>query len=125
MIQKFLRFLMYLLLFSLVLLAIWEFGKTYIPQTYQYKNVKFILLFYTIFMALFHFGALQSNEKSGTKFMHFYMFATIFKLLILIGVIVLFALANPEQAIVFVIYFFSAYLLYTAFETTVIFKFLK
>ncbi|MBT8195596.1 MAG: hypothetical protein HKO56_07680 [Bacteroidia bacterium] len=125
MFQKFLRFLIFLALFSLILFVAWEFLHHYIPVSFQYENVPYIILFYTILTAIFHFGAVSSNEKSGTGFMRFYVAATTFKLLILMGIMVVFALMNPEAAVPFIIYFFSAYLLYTAFETTIIFKFLK
>lgn len=125
MLKKYSQFLIYLILFSLILGLAWELLHPYIPEEFQYANVKYIIAFYTALIALFHYGAVSSNEKSGAGFMRFYVAGTTFKLLILMGIMIIYAIMNPEVAIPFVVYFFAAYLLYTAFETIVIFKFLK
>ena len=125
MLKKFFQFLIYLLLFSLILFVAWELLHVYLPENLQYSGIKNILLFYTFLTAAFHFGALRSNNKSNAGFMRFYVAATTFKLLILMGIMVAYAIINPVIAIPFVVYFFAAYLLYTAFETTIIYKFLK
>ena len=125
MFQKYFNFLIYLILFSLVLYVIWVLLKNYIPENYRYSNTVFVILFYTVLTGAFHFGALYSNQKSSTGFMRFYVAATTFKLLLLMGFMIVYALMNPEQSILFIIYFFTGYLLYTAFETTVIYKFMR
>lgn len=125
MVRKYSRFLIFLVLYSLILYMLYAFLKAYIPINYQYSNVKFILIFYTLITAIFHFGALSSDKKSSSSFMRFYVAGTTFKLLLLMGFMIIYALMNPNDAIVFIIYFFIGYLLYTAFETTIIYKFMK
>lgn len=125
MVSKFSQFLIYLILFSLILFVGWELLHEHVPIKYQYPHVKYIILFYAIITALFHFGAVRTNQNSGAGFMRFYVAATTFKLLLLLGIMIIYALMFTGNALPFIIYFFAGYLLYTTFETTIIFKYLK
>lgn len=125
MLQKFFRFFISLIVFSLLLLVAWEFLLVYLPQKFQFTGFKYILLFYVVLTAVFHLGALYFNEKGNAGFMRYYVAATTFKLLMLMSIMIIYAIMNPGIAVHFILYFFLCYLIYTAFETIVIFKFLK
>jgi hypothetical protein len=76
----------------------------------------FILLYFLIVTAAFHYGLLKSTKGKPKSFIQFFMAATGLRLFLHIIVILIYCLLNKQAAFPFVIAFFSCYLLFTIFE---------
>ncbi len=71
--------------------------------------------FYFLIYAAFHFGTLRYADN-GQGFIRYYMAATVIKLFILLGVLVLISISNTAIARPFIINFLLTYMLFMIFE---------
>ncbi len=86
-------------------------------------SVTWILLLYFIFVTLaFHYGLVSSAKGRPQVFIRYYMATTTFKLLLHMGVIIIYALFNKEDAIRVISSFLVFYIIFTAFEVTLAWK---
>jgi len=86
-------------------------------------SVTWSLLFYFVFITLiFHIGLVKTSKGRPQVFIRYYMASTTFKLLLHMGIIIIYALFNKEDAIRFIISFLIYYLIFTAFEVAVAWK---
>lgn len=75
-----------------------------------------ILGYFSIVSFSFHYGLVKSSVGKPQNFIRYYMAATTFKLLIHLGVILVYAMTHKANAISFIISFMVAYAIFTAFE---------
>ena len=102
--------------------AVYFFLATKLPSHLVYHNYHYILIFFSFLTAFFHTG-LSKSAKSGTKhFIRFYMAATGIKLLLYIGVIILYALINKPGAMGFALCFLIHYCIFTVFEVAMAYQ---
>lgn len=74
-------------------------------------------LFFFALTYIFHrFVSAAANDENVNKFQRRFLVATTIKLILMLIIIVAYALYNPEDSIVFIVFFFILYLIYTAFE---------
>ena len=81
-----------------------------------------IFLYFVMLTLFFHFGLLRASAGRPQAFVRFYMASTTIKLLLHIGVILLYCLFHREDAVRFIITFLVMYILFTTFEVTVVWK---
>jgi len=116
------KFLLSLLLFSAVLAAAFYFLQPLLPAKAAFENFILIQLFIVAVTILIHIGLIRAGEQSGQAFIRFFMGATAGKLFLYMLVMIGYALFNKETAFGFIIHFFLFYLLYTAFEVTLVYR---
>lgn len=75
-----------------------------------------ILAYFSVLSFSFHYGLVKSSTGRPQNFIRYYMAATTFKLLIHLGVILVYSMTHKEKAIPFIISFMIAYALFTTFE---------
>lgn len=75
-----------------------------------------LLFYFTVLTLLFHLGLEMASKGKAQAFIRFYMGATSFKLMIHLGVILVFAFSYKTLAVPFIVSFIVFYFLFTAFE---------
>ncbi len=91
-----------------------------------YLPVFWILLgIIAVLTAIFHFSIIQMQDKGASKFAARFMMVSGIKMMIYLIVITLYAFLFTEKAKVFLISFFTLYLLYTAFEVYLIVRHIR
>ena len=123
----FLRFVLSLSFYSLVIISAGFITFNYLLPGYTLAIVPFVLvclLFYAVTLIV-HYVLLKSGEKNARKLIYNFMAATVLKLLIYSIVFVACILSNKEKAVGITIIFLVLYLFYTGFETLAILKFFK
>lgn len=123
--NKFSSFLIRITLFTIVIYCFYLLVKGYVPQKFYFENTNYIFAFFFLVTSVFHFGLLFTFSKSNRSFVSYYMIATALKLFLYLGVIIIYALYNPANAIAFICNFFAIYILFTAFEVSVVYSHFK
>lgn len=109
------------LLSALMALGIFITGKFISAELVD--SVTWMLLLYFIFVTLaFHYGLVRSAKGRPQVFIRYYMATTTFKLLLHMGVIIIYALFNKEDAIRVISSFLVFYIIFTAFEVALAWK---
>ncbi len=86
-------------------------------------SVTWILLVYFVVITFaFHYGLVYSSKGRPQVFIRYYMATTTFKLLLHMGVIIIYALFNKTDAIRFISSFLIFYLIFTGFEVALAWK---
>lgn len=75
-----------------------------------------LLGYFAVITLAFHAGLEASSKGRPQDFIRYYMGATSFKLLIHLGVIVVFAFTRKELAVPFILTFIIYYFFFTAFD---------
>ena len=123
--KEYSAFLTRLLLFTLVLWAAYLLLGKFIPPAVYFKNVFFLLVFFCLTTALFHYGLLKAARSSNRNIVMYYMLSTAFKLLIYFGIIIGYALLNKGKAVPFIVNFFTLYAFFTVFEVLKVYHYFK
>ncbi len=85
--------------------------------------ITWLLLFYFLFITfVFHFGLVHASKGRPQVFVRYYMASTTFKLLLHMGIILIYALFNKTDAVRFITSFLIFYVIFTAFEVAVAWK---
>ncbi len=117
--KDFLSFLKAISIFSIAVAAItFVASLSFTADKINYVTW-FILFYFVVITAVFHFGLLKSSLGRPQVFVRYYMGATTFKLFIHVIVILVYCLFNRNDAVRFIITFLVLYILYTVFEVWV------
>ena len=81
-----------------------------------------IFFYFCILTLLFHFGIVKTTQSRPQVFIRYFMAATSIKLLLHLGVIVVYSITHREHATRFIIEFMIMYLLFTVFEVTAVWR---
>ena len=79
----------------------------------------YVYLYFTVITFLFHAGLENASRNKPQAFIRYYMGGTTFKLLIHLGVIVIYSIFHKTEAVPFIIAFMIFYLCFTAFDVAV------
>lgn len=123
----FLKFVISLSIYSLVLISAGIVTSNYLLPEYSLAIVPFVLvclLFYAVTLIV-HYVFLKSGKQKAQPFVRNYIATTFLKLLAYLLILVIYVLLNRENAVSFIITFLILYLFYTVFETIAIMKFFK
>jgi hypothetical protein len=86
-------------------------------------RITWIIYFYfSLLTILFHFGIVRTTQARPQVFIRYYMAATTIKLLLHLGVIVIYCLFHKEMAVRFILTFMVMYLLFTVFEVIFVWR---
>ncbi len=123
--QKFSVFLIKVSIFTIIIYCFYLLVKGYVPQKFHFENTNYLFVFFFLITCLFHCGLLFTFSKSNRSFVSYYMIATALKLFLYLAVIILYAFYNSDNAIAFICNFFAIYILFTAFEVSVVYSHFK
>ena len=92
------------------------FLSSYKLSTKEHSLTWMIFIYFSILTFLFHYGIVQTTKLRPQVFVRYYMGATTLKLLLHLGVIIIYSIFHREMAVYFIITFMIMYLLFTVFE---------
>ncbi|MEO5571099.1 MAG: hypothetical protein ABIT08_06380 [Bacteroidia bacterium] len=122
--KNFVIFFIKLLVYSFTIFLFYSFIKDHIPQKFYFAKAIYLIVFFIIVTLVFHYGLLNSSQKSNRSIVTFYMMATALKLFLYLGIIIGYGLLKTGNSIAFISNFFILYVLFTVFEVaTVYFQF--
>ncbi len=118
----YLKYLKQLLIFSVIIGFIVLVFSFILPKAYVSPALPFLIFFFIATSLLSFYYLLQTINKRFIKFVNTFLLTIIAKLLLYVGVMITYVLANRTDAIAFMMGFFVLYLCYTIFEATCIIK---
>lgn len=113
---KFIRFVVRLLVFAAILALAGYVLSLFLPEGAIAAMYYYILLFFLAVTAAVHFVLLRVTRLSPRKFVAYFMFTTLIKLVIYFVVVLIYAFSVKTNLIPFILYFFILYILFTVFE---------
>jgi L-asparagine transporter-like permease len=117
------KFIIQLLLFTLLLGAIY-YGLMYVlPENYFSPVLPFLFPFFFASTALVYSYLDKSSEQKFNRFVNRFMLTTFVKLMIFMAVLLIYVFTHKEDAVPFILSFFIMYVAYTAFEVVALLKF--
>ncbi|MGD0710617.1 MAG: hypothetical protein ABR968_05490 [Bacteroidales bacterium] len=117
------RFILQLLLFT-VLLGIVYYGlKRFLPESYFSPVLPFLFPFFFSATALFYSYLIKSSEQKFNRYVNRYMLATFVKLMLFMAVLLFYVYTHKDDAVPFILSFFILYVAYTVFEVVALLKF--
>jgi hypothetical protein len=81
-----------------------------------------IYIYFCLLTFIFHYGIVRTTQSRPQVFIRYFMAATTFKLLMHLGVIVIYSFLHRELATRFIITFLVMYLLFTVFEVLTVLR---
>ena len=115
------KYLSVYLIFIVSLAAI-IFLSSYKLTSEQVQISWMIYFYFCIITLLFHFGIVKSTSSRPQVFIRYYMGATTLKLLLHLGIIILYSFLHRPTATFFIIDFMIMYLLFTVFEVIAVWR---
>lgn len=106
---------------ALIAITMWLSGTLIIPE-YVNGTSWAIYFYFVVVTVLFHFGLLRSSEGRPQIFVRYYIGTTTFKLMLHLGILVLYSLFNKPDAMRFIFTFMIFYFLFTAFEVMLVWR---
>lgn len=114
--EKFNRFFIRLVIFSLVLILFAFLLDKVLPEGYIPSVMPWLfLLFFSVTLAV-HATVLRITLLKPARFVSFFMLATVVKLLIYMIAVLVYVFLVKEDLLGFIISFFLLYIFYTVFE---------
>ena len=105
----------------IIAITMWLAGTLIFPE--QVNGTSWAIYFYFVVVTvLFHFGLLRSSEGRPQIFVRYYIGTTTFKLMLHLGILVLYSLFNKPDAMRFIFTFMIFYFLFTAFEVMLVWR---
>ena len=105
----------------LIAITMWLSGTMIIPE-YVNGTSWAIYFYFVVVTVLFHFGLLRSSEGRPQVFVRYYIGTTTFKLMLHLGILVLYSLFNKPDAMRFIFTFMIFYFLFTVFEVMLVWR---
>lgn len=123
--QEFKLFLRKIIVFTIIIAIAQYIGSTLLPIKFVSNSWPFLLLFFLAFNIIMHRYLLISTEGKPKKFIFSFLLFTTIKILLYLGVILVYVLLNQPDAVAFIAVFFVNYFLYTIFEISAVLKILN
>ena len=114
-----------IVIFTIIIAALQFFLTTQLPNHLVSNSWPVIILFFLAFTVLMHRFLLKSTEGRPQKFIYSFMMITTIKILLYLGIILVYVLVNRPDAVAFIAVFFLNYFLFTGFEISSVVKFLE
>lgn len=123
--ETFQKFIKNLVIFTLIIAAFQYLASIQLDPKWISNSWPFVILFFLSFTILMHRYLLKSTEGKPKKFVFAFLMMTTIKILLYLGVILVYVLLNRADAVAFIIIFFINYFFFTGFELSVIMKMLN
>ena len=101
------------------------FFSSYKFNSEEYKISWMIYIYFSILTFLFHYGIVRTTRLRPQVFVRYYMGATTLKLVLHLGIIIIYSIFHREMAVHFIITFMIMYLLFTVFEVMAVWRNIK
>jgi hypothetical protein len=119
------KFIVNLLVFSIILGAIAFTLSFFLPENYFSPALPFLFpFFFAVTILVFGF-LIKSSAKKFNRFVNRFMMATFLKLMIYMAVLVAYVLTHKYDAIPFILSFFILYIAFTFFEVIALLRFTR
>ncbi len=123
--RNYLDYLKNALLFTVILAVIGYAVFYFLPDGFYTPTFPFLLFFFLSVSLIVHYLLIKAAQKRPAKFVNQFMLTTFLKLVFFLVVLVIYSVANRDDAISFIMTYFVLYLFYTAFELVSILRFNK
>ncbi len=114
--SSFKRFAIQMLALTVILLVVWAALFFLLPSGILSPAIPVIIVFFFGVTLSVYYVMLQSASNRFPRFANSFMIVTLGKLLLFAVLMLIYALANREDAVRFITAFFALYLVYTIFE---------
>lgn len=111
-----------LLMFSGILFLIYGAISLLLPENYTSKAFWGFIPFYYVVASVSKWLMHKFSGDDSRKFSFIYVQVTVFRFLLYIGILLLYAFNFPDDAKAFIITFFVFYFAYTLFEVSSLYK---
>ena len=91
----------------------------------EYRLTWVVYIYFSILTLLFHYGIVRTTQSRPQVFVRYYMGTTALKLLLHLGIIIIYAFFHRGTAVHFIITFMIMYLLFTVFEVMAVWRNIK
>ena len=89
----------------------------------EFSSMLWLLFGYFCLITIaFHYGITKATASRPQVFVHYYMASTSIKLLLNLGIIVVYSMLHREMAVRFILSFMILYFLFTIFEVAYVWK---
>ncbi|HNP48515.1 MAG TPA: hypothetical protein PKK99_01415 [Bacteroidia bacterium] len=106
---------------AIVAALLWLMGSLFVPG--QVNSISWGIYFYFVITTIaFHYGLLRSAEGKPQAFIRYYIGSTTMKLMLHLGILVLYVLFNKADAMRFIFTFMIFYFVFTGFEVSLVWK---
>ena len=113
---KYSKFLKNLLIITLAVFVVFYAVTYFLPDELTTPAMPYLILLSFSVTLIFHLVVHSASEKKFSKFISYFMLATVVKLLLYIIVIFLYVYQNKSDTLAFVITFLLLYIIYSVFE---------
>jgi len=87
-----------------------------LPRHYFTPSLPFSFFFFFLVTLAGYYILIRATQKRFIRFLNVYLLTTVIKLIVFIGVLVLYMMLNQKDAVPFALWFFLLYLGFTFFE---------
>lgn len=115
-------FLKNILIYTIIIAILEWLLSMQLEEKWVSNSWPFIILFFVSFTIIMHRYLLKATEDQPKKFVFAFMMFTTVKILLYLGVILVYVFINRADAVAFIMAFFLNYFLFTAFELTAVLK---
>jgi len=120
--QSLTLFLKKITVYAMIIALLQYLASTQLDAKWVSASWPFVILFFLSFTIIMHRYLLKSTEGNPKKFVFSFLLITTVKILLYLGVILVYVLLNRTDAVAFIMVFFVNYFLFTGFELTTIMK---
>lgn len=110
------QFLKNLLILTVAIFLIFYAAAYFLPVELVSPAMPYLILLSASVTLIFHYVILKASEKKFSKFISYFMIATVLKILLYTIVIFLYVYLNRSDTIPFVVTFLLLYVIYSVFE---------
>lgn len=110
------QFLKNLIILTAVVFLVFYAAAYFLPVELVSPAMPYLIILSASVTLLFHYIILKASEKKFSRFISYFMLATVVKLLLYIIIIFLYVYLNRSDALPFVITFLLLYIIYSVFE---------
>jgi hypothetical protein len=110
------RFVIQLLLFTVLLGVVYYALKYFLPESYFSPALPFLFPFFFSATAIFYSYLVKSSEQKFNRFVNRFMLTTFIKLMLFMAVLLCYVFTHKDEAVPFILSFFILYVAYTVFE---------
>lgn len=108
--------------FTVIVAVLLYAASTQLEAKWVSSSWPFVVMFFFSFTIIMHRYLLKSTQGNPKKFVFSFLMITTVKILLYLGVILVYVVLNREDAVAFIMVFFVNYFLFTGFELTTVMK---
>jgi len=111
-------FLKKLLIFTVIIALAGFIITMFLPDNYITPTLPYLYVFFFAATLVVHYILLKASEKRTPGFINMFMLVTFGKFIFFLTIILIYAFLNRDDAIQFIVAFFTLYIFFTVFEVS-------